>query len=54
MKSNYKALYEENVEHKNNTRFENHFQYPKHCLHLVEKTPSSSHIFMIHNVICFT
>lgn len=38
--ANYKTWYSENFKHDFNTRFTNNFQYPKHRLQLVEKTPS--------------
>lgn len=38
VQSNYKTLYEENFEHNYKTPYKNDFQYPNHCLHLVDKT----------------
>jgi len=39
VQTNYNSFFNENFEHIYNTRFKNDFQYPKHRLKLVEKTP---------------
>lgn len=40
VQSMYESLYSENFDHVYNTRFKNNFQYPRHRLKLVEKTPT--------------
>lgn len=39
VQSNINVFYDEQVDHIYNTRYKRHFQYPKHHLKLVEKTP---------------
>jgi len=38
--TNYASFFNDNFDHKYNTRFKNNFQYPIHRLRLIEKTPT--------------
>lgn len=40
VQTNYEKLFSENFMHEYNTRFKSNFQYPRHRLKLVERTPS--------------